>query len=563
MRMRKVNARFLVLLENEAFARLLVLVLAILLWLPRLSGPIDLRWDGGVYYILGTSLAEGRGYRLLSEPGAISAVQYPPLLPLLIAVHQQVLGTSDPLVVGSWLRLSFFLIFAAYLLAVHQLMRRHLPTPSAAAATLICSLNLYTFFLSDLCFPETLFGLVTVLFFLHQQSKAAPVLAVAAYALRTAGIALLAAWVGESLLRRDLKTTLVRASVALIPVFCWQAYIRSVEARPSYQNPAYAYQRADYQFYNVSYARNMALKDPFAPNQGALSAGALAARIAQNLVEMPTSLGEAVSVKRDYFQLRHPPFNRWPLFTHALPLLGMVSLTVLGGLVLGGIVLGLLRLDRMLALFLVISLLVIGTTPWPQQFTRYLAPLCPFLVLSLFGFVAYVEKRLQGRPARALGPAVVGLVLAAEGIVLLQVFAQEHKAVAYDAGPGGQKLAYRLFFYTDTYRALDMGLDWLGARAKRGDIVAASGPHWVYLRTGLKAVMPPFELDPDKAQRLLDTVPVTYLILDQGVLNTQQYTRPVVERFPTRWKRVFAVPAGDFAIYQRVTPYPSGTVLHE
>ena len=51
------------------WGELTVLVLAILLWLPRLTGPIDLRWDAGVYYLLGTSLAKGHGYRILSEPG--------------------------------------------------------------------------------------------------------------------------------------------------------------------------------------------------------------------------------------------------------------------------------------------------------------------------------------------------------------------------------------------------------------------------------------------------------------------------------------------------------------
>ena len=47
-----------------------VVAIALLLWLPRLSGPIDLRWDGGVYYLLGTSLAQGHGYRIASEPGS-------------------------------------------------------------------------------------------------------------------------------------------------------------------------------------------------------------------------------------------------------------------------------------------------------------------------------------------------------------------------------------------------------------------------------------------------------------------------------------------------------------
>src|SRR5215469_14807662 len=83
------------------------LILAVFgLWAFRLGGPIDLRWDAGVYYILGTSLYEGKGYRLLNEPGEVWAVQYPPLLPAVVAVHEAVLGTSDFLVVGPWLRVT-------------------------------------------------------------------------------------------------------------------------------------------------------------------------------------------------------------------------------------------------------------------------------------------------------------------------------------------------------------------------------------------------------------------------------------------------------------------------
>jgi hypothetical protein len=82
-----------------------LLLLWVALWAPRLRGPIDLRWDASVYYILGTSLAEGRGYRLLNEPGAIEAVQYPPLLPLIVAAQERVVGTSDYLLVASRLRL--------------------------------------------------------------------------------------------------------------------------------------------------------------------------------------------------------------------------------------------------------------------------------------------------------------------------------------------------------------------------------------------------------------------------------------------------------------------------
>src|SRR4030095_13943848 len=103
-----------------------VVALVLILWAPRLSGPIDLRWDAGVYYILGSSLASGQGYRILSEPGAPEAVQYPPLLPFAVAAAQGVLhGNHDSLVAGC-LRKSYFLIYIAYALAVFALARRYL-----------------------------------------------------------------------------------------------------------------------------------------------------------------------------------------------------------------------------------------------------------------------------------------------------------------------------------------------------------------------------------------------------------------------------------------------------
>src|SRR5262245_61065689 len=50
-----------------------VLLLWVSVWVPRLHGPIDLRWDASTYYVLGTSLSQGKGYRMLNEPGEIEA----------------------------------------------------------------------------------------------------------------------------------------------------------------------------------------------------------------------------------------------------------------------------------------------------------------------------------------------------------------------------------------------------------------------------------------------------------------------------------------------------------
>ena len=112
--------------------------------------------------------------------------------------------------------------------------------------------------------------------------------------------------------------------------------------------------------------------------------------------------------------------------------------------------------------------------------------------------------------------------------------------------------AYRLFFYEVTYHDLDVGLSWLRRRiAGRRGIVSASDPFWVSLRTGLETVMPPFEIDPVKAQVLLDDVPVRYVILDDYHTGVRRYAEAVVKLYPARWRRVFSLDDGRVEIYER------------
>ena len=148
-----------------------VVAIALLVWVPRFSGPIDLRYDGGVYYLLGTSLAQGHGYRISSEPGSPLALQYPPLLPAFIALHQLVLGTTNSAIVAPWLRISYAAMFIGFAVASLVLARRHLTLGFAIIAVALCLLHFETIFLSDLLFAELPFALVSVVFALVVTAK--------------------------------------------------------------------------------------------------------------------------------------------------------------------------------------------------------------------------------------------------------------------------------------------------------------------------------------------------------------------------------------------------------
>jgi hypothetical protein len=118
----------------------------------------------------------------------------------------------------------------------------------------------------------------------------------------------------------------------------------------------------------------------------------------------------------------------------------------------------------------------------------------------------------------------------------------------------GAEREYRLFHYPAEVSASEMGLKWLLAHADRRAIIAVSLPQWVYLKTGLKAVMPPLEANPQKAQQLLDTVPATYVAVDQLLMEDDFNRRfaGFIRKSVGKWRLVYATPNREFEIYQRL-----------
>lgn len=546
-----------------------LLLLALLTWLPRLRGPIDLRYDAGVYYVLGTSLAEGHGYRLLSEPGAIQAIQYPPLLPLFVALHQWVAGSSDPAAAGHWLRISFLFLFLGYIAAVYLLGRRWLSPAWAATVALISLFHIQAIWISDLLHSELPFALLSVLFLLaagrsgHRFGEwAAGAAAVAAFLTRSVGVALLGAWVGESVFRRRWRQAALRALVAAVPVLAWQGYIAQVKASPGYAEGAYAYQRAPYQFYNVGYLENLGYVDPFVPELGRTTVVGVARRIGANLVSMPAGLGGAIGSNTHWTVSKIEDLNA-VLGASLIPVwIVLVPLVVLGVGSLAGLVLLAVRGRWLIPLYAFGSIALITLTPWPGQFDRYLAPLTPVLALALFIALLSARERLRAAKSarwrttgKVLVPAVAAGVLFLQLVPLYKVFTRHLQTVVYRDRSGGAR-EQKLFFFPPAWQDQRAAVEWLGSVAPPGAIVATSTPHWAYLITGLRAVMPPFEADPATEQQLLDAVPVDYLIVDElEFLNvTRRYAAPAVRRYPDRWQLVFSRPGNGSRIYRRVGP---------
>jgi len=549
-----------------------LLLVCLAVWIPRLTGPINFRWDASTYYILGTALAEGHGYRLLSEPGEIHAVQYPPLLPIIVAAHQRIMGTSDYFTVGCVLRLTYLLLCGLFLLMAYGWARRLLSPLYALLVGIITALSFSSLIApSDVLYAEMPFAVVAMAFLLCQQKSDRPffavatgVLASAAYLLRTAGLALLLAWVAESLIRRRFRQAAVRMAVSALPILLWQGYVWRVTRSYEYRHPTYSYQRADYYYPNVTYGENSRLVDPFSPELGRVRLRDLSGRLVRNVAAVPVALGESAIVPKWFAPslstqlhkgLRVPLSDNWRKLTSVALRCGLFGA---GLLALAGAVLLANGRHWFLSLYFGITLATIVVTPWQNQFWRYLAPVAPltlvFLFLALFSIRGWLGPwHLKwGHTAGALVTIVpAAAMLLVQSAVAAHLLRSMGPVSYYDTAD--RERVFKLIDYGSEWHALDPAFDWVRRNAAATAVIGTTVPHLAYLRTGHKAVLPPFERDAETASRLLDQVPVRYLVLDTferpGV--SERYAAPLVAQRPQDWRLVFTAPDLVTRVYER------------
>ena len=547
-------------LRADRIAVVILSLVIVVSWLPRWRGPIDLRWDASVYYILGSSLARGQGYRLLNEPGEIEASIYPPLLPAIIALHQVVLRTDDPVVVGTWLRGLFFVLFILFAAATYGLLRSVAGPSFALLGTIVCGLTSMGPWLSDRCYTDLPFALALVLFVRRREAIATShdvwtwLLATVAFLLRTIGVALLIAWIAEATTRRKYRVAMVRAGAALIPVLSWQLYVHHVERSWRHAQPAYAYQRAEYNIYNVSYSDLFSLRDHLNPELGKASTRDRVVRAFQALPLIVSGIGGAISQPRQVWEFAFEFLNRVPLVRHfARWRLITTTMMFLGLIVVAGLVLQLSRREVLLAVSVLIYLAGLCAMPlsYMGELPRYLWVLSPLLMFSAFLAVGSAYRRRHALPralitvARVLGVGLATFVLALSALAAFLTYSVDLRPVVHRDW-NGHYVTYRLFSYSD-YHAFDGGLEWLKQHADPNDIVASTTPQWVYLRTGLKSVFPPFDRDRAAAQRLLASVPVRYVVVADWL--SRERALPIVKSAPEIWRPVYV--DADFAIYER------------
>jgi hypothetical protein len=556
----------------DLFSGIVLLLIWLAVSLPRLNGPIDLRWDASTYYVLGTALAQGKGYRLLNEPGEIRAVQYPPLLPAIIAVQQRLMKTSDFFKVGWRLRVIYFLLSGVYLAAVYVLARQLLTRAQALLVGAVTGLSFNSFFYpSETLYADLPFALCCIAFLLCQRKTDQPFFAAAqgifggaAYLLRTAGIVLLVAWVAESLARRHWTQAAIRAGIAVVPVLAWQMYVWQVTKSDEYHRPSYSYQRAPYYYSNVTYRENSSLIDPFRPELGHTNPGDVLGRVARNSMAIPLGLGESCwfsmpllwyPLDKLHSRLPIPMPSGWQKVVSGALRICLVAVGVLS--IVGAVLIARGR-DWFLSLYFAFTIAVVLLTPWQSQFWRYLAALAPitliFLAVALVTLGCWMAKRTAG-PSRAavLLPAAFLSAMLLVQIFIAVPFLRNLLPVSYYDASGNERVL-RLLTYEPHWHALDRAFEWVRENAPANAVIATTVPQLAYVRSGHKAVLPPLEPDTEQASRLLDEVPVSFLILDTlgRPPISDRYAAPIVAHQPEGWRLAYTAPDGGAKVYERI-----------
>jgi hypothetical protein len=250
----------------------------------------------------------------------------------------------------------------------------------------------------------------------------------------------------------------------------------------------------------------------------------------------------------------------WQQGIHPVPVL--IPIMCFSVLVIIGLVILAMRRAWLMLFIPVISIGLIWTTPWADQFQRYLMPLAPFLAIAVL--LAVCQLRAALRASQWLRPftvavgrvALAGLVvlaLASQAYTACQLFYQRLRS-GTNFAYGGKPVSEHYFYYGRRWQAWAAAAAWISTNTPPDTIVATPQRHSCYLRTNRRAVLPPMEPNPTRARHLLEAVPVSYVIIDEtGEMASygRRYALPAVQGDAVGWHRVYSVDGAQ--IYERAT----------
>ena len=462
-----------------AFAVLLVVVSIYVL---RLNGAAGLMVDDAWYLLLGKSLAEGTGYRLISSPLEAILPLYPPGQPALLSL---VFRARPDFPDNVWLLKSISIAAMMGLgCLTYVYARRHRQLSREMAASLAVAMVLvpaFVFLATSTLMTECVFTLAQLgaVVLVHRSveapdqrralllAAAAALLAAAVVLVRSAGAGLILAGVLWLLKERLWQRAFTFAAVSVLCLMPWLTYV-TVNAPSAEQRAAHGGAVV------YSYGDQFWMRWAGSPALGRITVGDIPDRIAVNLTDIsarsmvgifsPTLLRGAKESGEEVVSLGgvaglQPGSMGIATATMAVSL--FLSAVVILGFV------DTVRRRVTIAEFLVPIALAIVLL-WPFWSFRFVLPLTPYLFFYLLAGAQLLTR--SHRVARLALLCIIGLNLFDHAAYILQARQGIESEWVRDA------------------REVDDALGWIGRNLPNDGAIASTNPALLYLRTGRRSV---------------------------------------------------------------------------
>ena len=449
--------------------------------------------DNAGYLILGDALRSGEGYRDLHLPGTPLHAKYPPLLPLLLAGVGWLGGVGVA-------KAAMLVITSTAVWVAARLGQRWVGDGPALLAVGVLAVNPTLLEYGHYVLSEAPFTLLVVLALwlsLRDDRKGvtlAMVAAVAAFATRTAGMAVLVALPLAWFLNGRRLRAVWGGAAAAGTLGAWALYQRWAAAD------------------QPGYLAELLLVDPYAPSAGTVSVAGLLARTAENC---------------------------WAYVSRVLPetLLGPADggdgfRTVLGLAIVAAALAGwAIRSRRRVRTPELFALLYTGLiAAWPSVWTdrRFLLPLLPVILMLSFSALRRLPPN-RGRWAGWVAPAVIalfGLAWTAETVPGRLACAASYRAGRPCDPPANASLY-------DAAR-------WARDNTPPDAIIANRKPRLFYWYARRKGDLYPFSPDPATVMAGLDEMGADFVLVDQVSATTQRYLVPAIRAHEGRFEAVYA-----------------------
>ena len=499
--------------------------------------------DNAAYYALAQALATGRGYVDLITPGAPPATQYPPGFPLLLVPVMWIFG-------GAYvpLKIVSFLAGAGALAGLWALARREDSLSAWGAPAAVWLLGLYPVFriythwvLSDMAYVAMSLAALAVFARAAREAPASrhegagkgrkkkekkaeseerrrgtddpwgpwlvgALLALAAFYIRTAGVALLAAPFLWALWRRSWRRAGIMGAIALVGAAPWFAW---VQQRPIAERG--------------SYLRQLTSENRLDPTSRSVAVGEIVERGIENT-------GRYAS--------RDLPQMVWPLVVP--PAEGAwkpapLPVRVFGGLFLGALIaygVALALRKRGLAVWDLYAALSLGVIlVWAWTGDRFFLTVVPFLwIYFLIGLDN--ASRLMLKSARP-AVAVVALIAAVQIVGAMREVPSQLRLTRMWLE--GEELAGYHEFWQDYFEAAR----WIGEQAPHAVIVARKPTLAWYWSGGRPSYAYPFHREPDATWEAIREGGATHILLEY---NSRVFLAPTLERHVEEFEIVHSSP---------------------